>query len=137
MASTRPPRIRPHRSRSIRGLWLAATCLALLLGLIGIALPGLPTVPFMLLASFCAARGSRRLHVWMRRNRRIGPMLRDWENGGRIRRRSKWLATAMMLLASLIMWFSPTPQWVWALASGIMFVTAIWLWRRPEPAERR
>lgn len=63
--------------------------------------------------------------------------LRDWENGGRIRRRSKWLATAMMLLASLIMWFSPTPQWAWALASGIMFVTAIWLWRRPEPAERR
>lgn len=115
-----------------RWLWLALAYLSLGLGIIGIMLPGLPTVPFILAASFCAARGSRKLHVWMRRHRQFGPMIRNWEDRGAISRRAKWLATAMMALCSLVMGLSPSPFWAWATGSAIMLAVAIWLWLRPE-----
>ena len=44
--------------------YLAAGCICLVLGCIGIALPVLPTVPFFLVTVFCFARSSQKLHDW-------------------------------------------------------------------------
>lgn len=120
-------------SRMTRWLWLGAAYVALALGLVGVALPGLPTVPFILLASYCAARGSRQLHAWLHAHRMFGPMIRDWELHGAVTRRSKCLASVTMVFCSLLMWLSPARRWMWALGSGIMLVVGIWLWLRPEP----
>lgn len=48
--------------RSLRWAWWLLAYASLGLALVGIVLPGLPTVPFVLLAAFAAARGSDRLH---------------------------------------------------------------------------
>jgi uncharacterized membrane protein YbaN (DUF454 family) len=123
-------------SRIGRVLWLALAGVSLVLGVIGIVLPGLPTTPFILLAAFAAARGSQRLHVWMRNHPRFGKMLRDWEREGAVSRRAKWFATLTMAGSAVIMVVFSPRWWMAAIGSAIMLIVGIWLWLRPEPAQR-
>ena len=47
-------------------LYIMIGCISLGLGIIGVILPILPTVPFLLLAAFCFARSSERLNGWFK-----------------------------------------------------------------------
>ena len=79
-----------------------AGALAVLLGILGLFLPLLPTTPFLLLASWCFARGSDRLHRWLLSHRVFGEYLRNFEAGRGIPLKAKILAT-LMLWGSLLM----------------------------------
>jgi len=129
-AAAPPPAVRPSR---LRWAWWLLAYLSLGLGIVGIALPGLPTVPFVLLSAYAAARGSQRLHARLLAHRQFGPMIRDWQAHGAVSRRAKRLAVSMMAVCAVVM-FLTSPKW-WMAASGtaIMAVVAAWLWRRPEP----
>jgi uncharacterized membrane protein YbaN (DUF454 family) len=120
------------RTRFRWAWWLLAYA-SLGLGLVGIVVPGLPTVPFVLLAAFAAARGSQRLHAKLLAHRRFGPMIRDWETQGAVSRRAKWLATTMMAACAAIMFLTAPKTWMAATGTAIMVLVAAWLWRRPEP----
>ncbi len=120
--------------RLSRLLWwlLAYTCL--LLGLIGIVLPGLPTTVFILLAAWAATRGSPRLQAWLERHPRFGPAIRNWRDHGTVPRSAKRLATWMMVLS----WLTTTATTRdWRISAGLLVIlvgVGTWLWRRPEPA---
>lgn len=45
-------------------IYLLIGFISLFLGMIGIAIPVLPTTPFLLLASVCFAKGSKKFHNW-------------------------------------------------------------------------
>lgn len=92
-------------SRLVRGLlWLGGS-VALVLGVLGVFLPGLPTTPFVLLAAACYARASPRLHTWMLNHRWIGPMLRDWERDRSLTRRIKAMALlSMAVMVGISLW---------------------------------
>ena len=47
-------------------LYIMIGCISLGLGIIGVILPILPTVPFVLLAAFCFAKSSERLDGWFK-----------------------------------------------------------------------
>ena len=73
--------------------------LFLILGVIGIFLPVVPTTPFVLLAAWCFARSSRKWHNWLLDSELFGPMLRDWEARRCIACRTKVVALGAMLVA--------------------------------------
>ena len=116
-----------------RWAWWLLAYAALGLGLVGVVVPGLPTVPFVLLSAYAAARGSRRLHAWLRRHRQFGRMIRDWQAQGAVSRRAKRLAIVMMSAAAVVMFLTAPRWWMAACGTAIMAVTAVWLWARPEP----
>ena len=124
----------PPRTRFRWAWWLLAYA-SLGLGLVGIVVPGLPTVPFVLLAAYAAARGSQRLHRWLLAHRQFGPMIRDWQAQGAVSRRAKWLAIVMMAACAVVMFLTAPKAWMAATGTAIMAVVAAWLWRRPEPRE--
>lgn len=118
--------------RFTRPFWWLLAYASLGLGILGIFLPGLPTVPLVLLSAYAAARGSARLHRWLLAHPRFGPMIRDWQDGGRVSRPAKRLALLTMTLSGLLMlWLLPHP--LHALPGiTVMLLVAVWLWHRPE-----
>ncbi|MDD5312086.1 MAG: YbaN family protein [Dehalococcoidia bacterium] len=52
--------------------------ISLILGIIGIFLPILPTTPFLLLAAFCYARSSQRFHNWLMGNKYLGTYIKSY-----------------------------------------------------------
>ncbi len=133
-----PPPPLPRRLPLVRWLYLSLALLSLLLGVIGLFLPVLPTTPFVLLAAWAAARSSPRLLGWLEQHTVFGPMISDWRRGGVVRRRAKWLATVVMGLSAGYLLYAVRPLWIAGLALVCMAAVLLWLWRRPEqwPASR-
>ncbi|MEM6309691.1 MAG: YbaN family protein [Pseudomonadota bacterium] len=77
-------------------LWTIAGLASLGLGVIGIFLPLLPTTPLVLLAAFCFAKGSPRLHSWLVEHPRFGPAIKDWQARGAVSKKGKRLALIAM-----------------------------------------
>jgi len=123
----------PARRGRLRWAWWLLAYASLGLGIVGIVVPGLPTVPADQLGQPQPRLLAQRLHARLLAHRRFGPMIRDWQAHGAVSRRAKRLAVSMMAACAAIM-FLTAPKW-WMAASGtaIMTVVAIWLWRRPEP----
>ena len=114
------------------GWWLLAYA-SLALGLVGSVLPGLPTVPLVLLSAFAAARGSTRLHAWLLAHRHFGPMIRDWQANGAVTRRGKRMAILMMTLSGVLMLLFMPNRWLAVPGILVMAIVGTWLWCRPEP----
>lgn len=70
----------PEVFRGLKRLaYLAMGGGAFVLALVGVAVPGVPTVPFLLASSYALARSSPALDARLRRTAFFGPILREWE----------------------------------------------------------
>ncbi|WP_372655142.1 YbaN family protein [Halobacteriovorax sp.] len=85
-------------TKTANAIYIAFGILALILGVIGIFLPLLPTTPLLILSAYCFSKGSKKLHHWLLTRPRIGPMIKDWEDNKVIRPRAKVLSTVMIIL---------------------------------------
>ncbi len=109
---------------------LAALCVAL--GLLGVFVPGLPTVPFLLVAAWAGGKGWPALEQWLLNHPRHGAAVRHWREKGAVPRRAKWASSAMMAFSSALLWFSGAPLAVRLGLPLLMLAVAVWIWRRPE-----
>jgi uncharacterized membrane protein YbaN (DUF454 family) len=131
MSSTKSGEL--HASPLVRAALIAAGTVFLVLGIVGIFLPLLPTTPFVLLAAACYARGSRRFYDWLLANRTFGPMILEWRQHGSIPYRTKLTAIALMsvtLAASIVFFVESTALQLALAAMGVAL--AIWMYRIPS-----
>ncbi|BCG62687.1 MAG: hypothetical protein methR_P0337 [Methyloprofundus sp.] len=86
------------RKRIKKYILLVIGLLSVLLGVIGAALPILPTTPFLILALACFAKSSPRFHVMLLNNPWFGAALQQWEASRTITRAIKIKAMLLVVL---------------------------------------
>lgn len=116
----------------MRILWLIGGLLALGCGLVGVVLPLLPTVPFLLLAAFCFARSSERLHNWLLSHKSFGPMIEDWTRNGAIRPSAKKAATVSIALVFGISLAFGVKTTVLVIQAVVLSAVLFFIWTRPN-----
>ena len=91
-----------------RIFFVVAGCIAVILGTIGVVVPGLPTTPFVLLASWCFYKSSPRLQAWLLQSF-LGKYIRDYkEKGGLTMRKRLYIIALMATMVSIsILFFIP------------------------------
>jgi uncharacterized membrane protein YbaN (DUF454 family) len=102
------------------------------LGLVGMALPLLPTVPFLLLAAVCFARSSPAAHDWLTTHPRLGPPIADWRSHGAIRRPVKRMALGAMLASFAIPALIGVSPWVMGVQAAALGCVAVFILTRPD-----
>ena len=112
------PLVRPW----MRPVYFLAGVLLLVLGIVGIALPLVPTTGPVLLAAFFFARSSDRFHDWLMRHPRFGPLIEDFRAGKGIPLGTKVWALIAMTAAFGFGAIFVTTNWI---ARGIVAVVAI------------
>lgn len=105
----------------------------LILAIIGVVLPLLPTTPFLILTALCFNRGSEKFHKWLMEHKIFSPPILDWQKNGIIRLKYKVFASLMLLGSGIYILLKPT---VPALGL-IIYVTfavcvLVFIWTRPE-----
>lgn len=115
----------------IRIGYLFGGLLALVLGAIGVFVPLLPTVPFVILAAFCFARSSPRLEQWLVGHRRFGPHIAAWRSRGAISpqgKRAALVAFAISAAAGFVLLDFP-----WSLIPvAAALIGGSWIVSRPD-----
>lgn len=114
-----------------RPLYLAAGLTCVGLGAVGIALPIMPTVPFLLLAAFFFARSNPRWERRLLEHPRWGPSLRNWRERRAISRRAK--VSAILAMGAGVIFTGLTLGWPWVgISIAVLGICGGWIWTRAE-----
>jgi hypothetical protein len=118
-------RVAAHR----RWLFLGLGWFFFGLGVLGMALPLLPTTPLMLLALWAFSRGSERFHRWLYHHRVFGPPLQRFRRDRVVPLWAKALALSSMAVSLLYVGLVVRPPWYGLTAmfavvlAGILYIT--------------
>ncbi len=104
------------------GAWVFCGTVCVGLGILGMFLPVLPTIPFLLLALYFYGRGSKPLYNWLVNHPWIGNYLKNYRDGKGIPLGLKLLSIALLWLTMGITIF--LPQSAWWLKILLLVVTA-------------
>ncbi|ANW01537.1 YbaN family protein [Bradyrhizobium icense] len=106
------------------------------LGVIGLVMPLMPGVVFLIVAAGCFARSSPRFEAWLLDHPTLGKPLRDWRAAGAIPRSAKVMACVGMTIGFVVFWYSVDPSLPLAVGVAIMFLAcAAYVVSRPAMAD--
>jgi uncharacterized protein len=112
--------------------WRTLALACVVLGIVGVFLPVLPTTPFLLVAAWAGGKGWPQLEAWLVAHPRWGAPIRRWRDHRALPRSAKWAASLTMLTSTLLLALSQAPLWLKLGVPLLMAAVAWWLWRRPE-----
>ncbi|MCG7393754.1 YbaN family protein [Microvirga sp. ACRRW] len=119
----------------MRSFYLALGYTSLALGILGIALPVLPTTPFIILAAWAFTRSNPALAAWLYNHPRFGTILTTWRDQGAIPFRVKIYALFVMAVSyAVTIWLTSNP-YVPFLLAVILGSVGLYIATRPSPRE--
>ena len=118
---------------TMKWLYRSLALAALGVGGVGIALPLLPTTPFVLIAAWAAAKGSPKLHRWIHAHPRFGPLVRQWQQERAIPQRAKVSAVVLIAASWLIILLTIESAVAVIVAGIVMLGVSAFLVSRPHP----
>jgi uncharacterized membrane protein YbaN (DUF454 family) len=122
-------------TRAARFGWLVVGFVALALGALGIAIPLLPTTPFVLVAAFAFAQSSEKLHQWLVNHNVFGTLIDNWQRHGAISRRAKIASVVSMAAVLAISLAMRAPTAVIVVQLAVLGAAALFILTRPLPPE--
>lgn len=122
----------------LRGLYIVTGWFFVVIGVIGIVTPLLPSTPFLLLAAGCFAKSSERFHNWLMTHPKLSQPVIDWQKNGVIRRPAKILATSLILLNAAFPLFivGQIKNELKILIGATVVFVLLFLWSRPSEATK-
>jgi len=118
--------------KMMRGAYIIAGTIALVIGAIGVFLPVIPTTPLVLLAAACYYRGSDRLHARILSSRWFGETIKNYQEGRGLTRDTKLRAVSMMWVMILISaWFFVSSLFVRVAMICVAIGVTVYLVRLP------
>ncbi|TFF99714.1 MAG: DUF454 domain-containing protein [Promethearchaeota archaeon] len=100
------------QSKIKRALYYTAGSIFLVLGIIGMFFPILPTTPFLLLSAACYVRSSEKAYNWLIQNKLFGKIIRDYRAG-------KGLSVKVKAVTILVLWIT--------IIISILFIEIFWV----------
>jgi uncharacterized protein len=121
----------------MRIVYLCLGWVMVALGVIGLVVPLMPGVVFLIVATWCFARSSPRFEAWLLDHPRLGKPLRDWRAAGAIPRSAKMMACAGMAIGFAVFCFIVGPSLPLAAGVAAVFLaSAGYVVSRPAPADQ-
>ncbi len=110
-------------------LLIVTGLLALGVGLTGFVFPILPATPFLLVATFCFARSSRKLHDWLLSHGFLGPYISGFLYGTPMPARVKRIALALLwvgvVIPSVAVWYQISSVRLMAIAYTLLLAVGV------------
>ena len=82
-----------------KGILVASGTFFLVLGVIGIFIPLLPTTPFLLLSAACYIRGSKKFYNWLIKNKWFGEYIKNYQEG-------KGVPLNVKIISLIVLWIT-------------------------------
>jgi uncharacterized membrane protein YbaN (DUF454 family) len=119
--------------QTLNYLLMALGFLFLAIGIIGIILPVMPGIPFLIISAYFFSKSSPRLHHWLRTRPHVGPIIQEWERHHVIRIHVKIFASFMLIsMAAYPMVFDGLAP-VWKILMCIVAIGGMsFIWTRPS-----
>jgi uncharacterized membrane protein YbaN (DUF454 family) len=118
-----------------KALWFATGILSIGVAFIGVVVPGIPWSTPTVIAAYCFARSSDRMHSWLYNHPRFGPFLRGWQEKRIFPQRLKYLMLLTMSTTLLITGLATGNVLAVAWTGVFMVAVAVWAWRYPNSEE--
>lgn len=103
--------------------------IAVVLAILGVFLPLLPTTPFLLLASACFVRSSERMHRWLLGNSLFGEYLRNIEEKRGIPLKGKVMTLALLWVSLAFSIYTVRPLLLKGMLVAIGAGVSAWILR--------